>query len=206
VARKKKSVTTGNKPGTAKPDSRTTHSVLPIRRVDGALIERTDVVGFSVLIVVQGILFDLLSPQEKDDILLRYQKALHMLNTPVQIVMQSIPVRIDAEIDRYRQVRAQYPGDRLPQLAQAIAAQLDAATQELEQPLYLYVATGATEAQARREADTLMHALASVHPDLRPRQPESEETLQLLAQCFGHDMTASASVYLPPWAEGGTSA
>lgn len=206
MARKKKSEAAVAKPSTTKPDSRTTHSVLPIRRVDGALIERTDIVGFSVLIVVQGILFDLLSPQEKDDILLRYQQALHMLNTPIQIVMQSIPVRIDAEIDRYRQVRAQYPGDRLPQLAQAIAAQMEAATQELEQPLYLYVATGATEAQARREADTLMHALASVHPDLRPRQPDTEETLQLLAQCFGHDFTAPASVYMPPWAEGGTSA
>lgn len=184
-------------------DSRTTQSVLPIRRVDGPLIERSDQVGFAVLIVVQGILFDLLAPEDKDEILLRYQQALHMINSPIQIVMQSIPVRIDAEIFRYRQVQAQYPGDRLPRMAQAIADMMAQATEELEQPLYLFVATGATEAQARREADTLMHALASVHPDLKPRLPETEETLAILAQCMGHELPAPLGVYLPPWADGG---
>lgn len=186
------------KSATANVDHRTTAGLMPIRQIDGSVIERTDG-RYAVMVQVQGILFDLLSDEEKDQILSRYQEALHMLNEPFQIVVQSTRVHLDAEVDRFRQVQAQYPGDPLPGFAQDIARVLEESMADIIQPLYLFVATGATRAQAQREAETLMHALRSVHPDLHPTLPDAEQTLSLLAQCVGVDAPSAWDRYWPPW-------
>jgi len=182
-------------------DTGTTASVLPIGRVDGALIERTDQPGYAVLIIVQGILFDLLSATEKDVILDRYQAVLHTLTMPIQVIMQSIPMRIDDEVAHYRAVTPQYPDDPRALFGEAIAQLLEASTEALEQPLYLYVATGHTEIQARREAEALINGLRDVHPDLQPRLPTTAETLQLLRLCLGlDDGPTTLAPYQVPWA------
>ena len=203
MAKKREAVKPPDK-STSSRDTRTTAALVPVRRVDGALIERTDG-GFACLITVQGILFDLLAPDEKDLILERYEQALFMINTPFQIVIQSVRVRLDPEIARFQGVQAQYAGDPLPAYARDIAALLASSTTDLEQSLYVFVATGSTEAQARREADTIINALHSVHPDLHPELPDTEGTVAILAQCFGEDPDQGLGRYLPPW-EGGMNA
>ncbi|MCL4352137.1 MAG: hypothetical protein M1318_05760, partial [Firmicutes bacterium] len=165
----------------------TTEAVLPVKQIKGPLIERSDITQWAGLLIVQGILFDLLEEREQDIILSQYMGFLHTLRFPIQIVLLSTPLHIEAEIQRFQRQPARFPQDPLVMCAQDIARILSMSTRHLETMTNIVVVTAPTETLCQQNLDTVKRGLTSVHSGIQLAFPTTAETERLLALGFGYD-------------------
>ncbi len=92
-----KSVQTGKKP----PKDSSTQRYLPFSEIRDNLILMKD--GSSRMVLrVHALNFNLKSTEEQDSILMSYQRFLNSLNFPIQIIIRSLKVDIEAYINRLK--------------------------------------------------------------------------------------------------------
>jgi len=92
-----KSVQTGKKP----PKDSSTQRYLPFSEIRDNLIMMKD--GSSRMVLrVHALNFNLKSTEEQDAILMSYQRFLNSLNFPIQIIIRSLKVDIEAYINRLK--------------------------------------------------------------------------------------------------------
>jgi len=180
------------KPAT-RPPARGTGDLVPIRQVTQGCLVKTDNTVLA-WIEVDGVAFDLLHPQEQDAILYGYQGALHVLQFPVQIVLLPEPIDLGQEVERL----ARPVGDpTLDAIGRDFAALVQRHARHLERVTYLIVVPAESIALARERGQTVINALAAVHPDLRPGFCTTDRILGLLAAAYGVPLPGPAHHYFP---------
>jgi hypothetical protein len=93
------SVKTGKKP----PKDSSTERYLPFSEIRDNLIMMKD--GSSRMVLrVHALNFNLKSTEEQDAILMSYQRFLNSLNFPIQIIIRSLKVDIEAYINRLKNI------------------------------------------------------------------------------------------------------
>lgn len=180
-------------PAKGAPATKGTLALVDVKQVQQSCVVRKD--GSVVAVVeVDGIGFDLLHPHEQDTILRAYQAALHALTFPIQIVLMPEPIDLTAEADRF----APPVGDPvLDAIGRNFADLIRGYARELERVTYLVVIPGPSVAAARERGQTVMQALAAVHPDLRPGWLDTDRLVSLLARAYGVPLPGALSAYLP---------
>jgi hypothetical protein len=175
------------------PPVKGTQALVDVKQVQESCILRRD--GSAVAVVeVDGIGFDLLHPTEQDVLLAAYQAALHVLTFPVQIVLMPEPIDLSAEADRF----ATPVGDPvLDVIGQQFADLIRGYAHALERVTYLLVIPGSSIPAARERGQTVIQALAAVHPDLRPGWVATDRLVSLLARAHGVPLPGPLSAYLP---------
>jgi hypothetical protein len=98
------SVQSGKKP----PKDASTQRYLPFSEIRDNLILMKD--GSSRMVVrVHALNFNLKSTEEQDAILMSYQRFLNSLNFPIQIIIRSLKVDIEAYINRLKNLALKQP-------------------------------------------------------------------------------------------------
>lgn len=197
MARRKKPLAlTSSKPAKASKASapaKTTGRIVTVREVTQSCVIRTDgqVLAW---VEVDGVgAFDLLHDDEKDGILHTYRSALYTLAFPIQIVLLPEPVDLGAEVMRLAEPTGD---DFLDAVSQDFADLVRQHAQRLERVTYLVIVPAPSIALARERAQTVISALAPVHPDLRPGLVDTSRIVSLLAQAYGVPLPGPARVYV----------
>jgi hypothetical protein len=186
------------RPTKSTPDARSrkptgTGTLVTVRQVTQGCVIKTDNTVLA-WVEVDGVGFDLLPPQEQDTILLAWQAVLHTLTFPMQIVLMPEPIDLQAEVTR---LAAPVGDPILDAIGRDFAALVQQHARHLERVTYLLVIPAPSIDLARERGQTVINALATVHPDLRPGFVDTDRILGLLATAFGVPLPGPARVYFP---------
>jgi len=186
---------------TAKTKAKVTkgqRKLVVVDHVEDGLIYRTDglVVG---VVELSGVPFDMMQPEEQDQILVRFRAFLHMLTFPVAFYILTERWDLSPEIARYQLRRAEDYRDVDPthaewwaRISQGYAELLADYRQYLDRVVYWVTVPASLPSQAQDHARAVEASLSGIHPDAQPFRPSRERILTLLANAYGHPLPTAA--------------
>lgn len=201
--RRRNAVRAPQAPPKPKP-SKGQRKLVVVDHVEDGLIYRTDgmVVG---VVELAGVPFDMMQPEEQDQILVRFRAFLHMLAFPVALYILTERWDLSPEIARYQNRRAEDYADADPAHAdlwahinQGYADLLAGYRQYLDRIVYWVTVPAAMPSQAQDHARAVEASLAGLHDDAHPFRPSRERIVSLLATAYGHPLPTPtpAAAYL----------
>lgn len=189
------------KPATPTPPApKGQRRLLVVDHVEDGLIYRK---GGAVLGVVEvaGVPFDLMQPDEQDQVLVQFRAFLHMLTFPVAIYILTERWDLSPEIARYQHRQPADYADADPahaewwiRIAQGYAELLADYRQYLDRVVYWVVAPAVSPSEAQDRARAVQAALAGLHADAQPFRPSHDRIVSLLATAYGHPLPTPTPV------------